>query len=393
MLIRSFHFMRYFAVSVAATAMLTACQSDDDLPVQKPDGFGTITFSVSTEKEVTRASSYEPYSDEKHPQTMGVFGFYELPAVTDAASLSSKTILGNISFTYGTEKKTWDYTNSDDVKYWPDYVAYESFDFLGYMPYQPYQGTQPAFAPVAETPSKFALSFPVSRSESCALPLIFDSRQAPLISNLPVHESAAMGDVINLLFDQTLTGFNIQFMIDPSMDKIRHFRVKGVNVYGDKLPVSGTVSRSYTWDAVQGTWSAGSITWSNIAVEKVDAADPINIEYTSDGSDTNYDDERKTVIVTSEKYRKWGKNFYTIPMDAFNPTIEVTYDVELTDADGNNVTTRKDITSHIVLSKTNFSGLKAGFPGHVNAIRILIKPRYLYVLADEDKAEGLLLVE
>ena len=80
-------------------------------------------------------------------------------------------------------------------------------------------------------------------------------------------------------------------------------------------------------------------------------------------------------------------------MDAFNPTIEVTYDVELTDADGNNVTTRKGITSHIVLSKTNFSGLKAGFPGHVNAIRILIKPRYLYVLADEDKAEGLLLVE
>ena len=87
MLIRSFHFMRYFAVSVAATAMLTACKSDDDLPVQKPDGFGTITFSASTEKEVTRASSYEPYSVEKHPQTMGVFGFYELPAVTDAASL------------------------------------------------------------------------------------------------------------------------------------------------------------------------------------------------------------------------------------------------------------------------------------------------------------------
>ncbi|MGN0224460.1 MAG: fimbrillin family protein [Prevotella sp.] len=390
MLTRSFHFMRYLAVSVAATAMLTACQSNDDLPVQKPDGFGTITFSASTEKGITRASSYEPYSDEKHPQTMGVFGFYELPTVTDAASLPSKTILGNISFTYDTENKTWGYTNAADVKYWPDYVAYESFDFLGYMPYQ---GTQPAFAPVAETPSTFALSFPVSRSEICGLPFIFDSRQAPLISNLPVHESAAMGDVINLLFDQTLTGFNIQFMIDPSMDKIRHFRMKGVNVYGDKLPVSGVVSRSYTWDAGQGTWSASSITWSDIAVEKVEAADPINIEYVSDGSDTNYDDETKTVIVTSEKYRKWGKNFYTIPMDAFNPTICVTYDVELTDADGNNVTTRKDITSRIVLSKTNFSGLKTGQPGHVNAIRILIKPRYLYVLADEDKAEGLLLVE
>ena len=90
---------------------------------------------------------------------------------------------------------------------------------------------------------------------------------------------------------------------------------------------------------------------------------------------------------------QWGNHFYAIPDAAFNPTIEVTYDVELEDQNGNNVTTRKDVTNSILLSKTNFSAIQQGTPGHINAIRILIKPRYLYVLADEDKAEGLLLVE
>ena len=91
------------------------------------------------------------------------------------------------------------------------------------------------------------------------------------------------------------------------------------------------------------------------------------------------------MIVKSDKYRQWGKHFYAIPDAAFNPTIEVTYDVELEDQNGKNVTTRQDVTNSIVLSKTNFSAIQQGTPGHINAIRILIKPRYLYVLADEDK--------
>ena len=96
--------------------------------------------------------------------------------------------------------------------------------------------------------------------------------------------------------------------------------------------------------------------------------------------------------MNSDKYRQWGKPFYAIPDASFNPTIAVTYDVEYIDESDNNVVTRENITSTIVLNKTNFSSLASGKPGHVNAIKILIKPRYLYVLGDEARSEGLLLV-
>ncbi|MGN1375868.1 MAG: fimbrillin family protein [Prevotella sp.] len=390
MLQRLFFTTRRLSFAVTAVMLLAACQSDDNMPVQTPDDYGVISFAVAAEKSKVRTLNYEAYSKQKHPDNMGVFGFFNLLEADDEAKLSSNTILSNIRIVYDAVAGTWKYANDNEKEYWAEYVDYNSFDFLGYMPYQ---ATAPVLTPNAETPAVFTLSFPVERSENCALPLIFDSRQAPLICNVPVHETAAMGTPVVLNFDQTLTGFNVQFEIDPSMDKIRHFRIKNVIIYGDKLPVSGKVSRTYTWNDALGTWSAGDITWSEVAVDKVEQASPIVIAYATNEETAEYDNTGETMVVKSDKYRKWGENFYAIPVAAFNPTIEVTYDVELEDQSGNNVTTRQGVTSSIILSKTNFGSIQEGLPGHINAIRILIKPRYLYVLADEDKAEGLLLVD
>ena len=381
-----------FLVAFTAPLLLISCSSDDNMPVQTPDDYGVISFSVAAEKSSVRTLNYEKYSREKHPDNMGVFGFFNLSEATDEAKLAANTILGNVKIVNDADAGTWKYDDIKDEKYWAEYIDYTSFDFLGYMPYQN-QNTTPLFTPNAGTPETFTLSFSVERSENCALPLIFDSRQAPLICNVPVHKNSAMGEQIVLNFDQTLTGFNVQFEIDPSMDKIRHFRIKSVKIFGDKLPVSGKVSRTYTWNNTQSTWTAGEITWSETVFDKVEKASPIVINYATNEETAEYDKTEKTMIVKSDKYRQWGNHFYAIPDAAFNPTIEVTYDVELEDQNGNNVTTRKDVTNSIVLSKTNFSAIQQGTPGHINAIRILIKPRYLYVLADEDKAEGLLLVE
>ena len=61
--------------------------------------------------------------------------------------------------------------------------------------------------------------------------------------------------------------------------------------------------------------------------------------------------------------------------------------------DGKTVVTRKDITSTIILNKDNFSNLATGSTAMINPIRILIQPRYLYVLAGGDAYSGYLLID
>lgn len=102
------------------------------------------------------------------------------------------------------------------------------------------------------------------------------------------------------------------------------------------------------------------------------------------------DDE---VVVSSKDFSQWGSTFYVIPDADFLPTISVTYDVEFTAEDGSTVVTRNDVTSSIILNKKNFSGLASGKTAMISPIRILIQPRYLYVLADEDAYTGHLLIE
>ena len=60
------------------------------------------------------------------------------------------------------------------------------------------------------------------------------------------------------------------------------------------------------------------------------------------------------------------------------------------------VITRKEVTSAIVLNEETFESLKnqkQGVTAMIYPIRILIQPRYLYVLADEDAYTGHLLID
>ena len=388
-------------------SLMVACQSEEDLPTQLPDDYDLITFQVMTEKGQTRATSgYEQYDSGKHPGTMGAFGYYDLLQGTIPEKLSQNKIFENTEIEYA--GAMWQHKNDADKKYWADYVQYNSFDFFAYMPYSS-TGTEETKDDVTfsrtgeEADNAFTLTFKVVNSETCPLPLLTDSRQAPLICNMPIHEKSAKSMVvgddgtyvknsIQFLFDQTLTGYNVQFMIDPSMAAIRHFRVKNVEIYGDNIAEGGTVSRTYRWDAKSGLWSNSDIVWSDITRGSIAEATPFQMAY-SNNDDTDPCYGASDMIVKADKYRQWGRPFYAIPDAQFNPTIAVTYDVELTDENRKDVVTRKDVKSKITLNKTNFSSLVSGKPGHINGIRILIKPRYLYVLGDEDKAEGMLLVE
>ena len=58
-------------------AILTACESND-MPIQHPDSYDYITFSAQTQKLITRAEPYEDYNPNRHPDTMGAFGYYDI---------------------------------------------------------------------------------------------------------------------------------------------------------------------------------------------------------------------------------------------------------------------------------------------------------------------------
>ena len=77
---------------------------------------------------------------------------------------------------------------------------------------------------------------------------------------------------------------------------------------------------------------------------------------------------------------------------AFVPTIAVTYDVILKDEKGKTVT-RQDVTSTIILGNKYFETLNPAQTAAIYNINILIQPRYLYVLADQDAYTGHLLIQ
>ena len=57
------------------------------------------------------------------------------------------------------------------------------------------------------------------------------------------------------------------------------------------------------------------------------------------------------------------------------------------------VITRKDVTSTIILNQQYFNTLKPESTATIYPINILIQPRFLYVLADQDAWSGVLLVD
>lgn len=359
--------------AIISLASLSACDSSD-MPIQHADSYGYITFSAQSQKILTRTNPYEAYSPERHPATMGVFGYQDNEA--------ADPIFRNETATYNASTQSWPTT---PPKRWADYPNASSFNFFAYMPHT--EG-----ATLKRTLNGTGiLSFPFSM-ENATSPVIFDTKAAPIICALPISKGAITTEnedrVINLKFDQTLTGYSLSFMLDTKMNAIRHFRIHSVTLSGN-LATSCTITRSYTWNNASNSWNASDIGWSEVhRAPFVDTPIP----YKDYGSEA-YDDATQTAIVTSAGYTQWGANFYTIPDADFTPKIKVTYDVELIAEDGTTVVTRKNATSVITLNKDNFGNLTTGKTAMINPIRILIQPRYLYVLADQDAYTGRLLID
>ena len=305
---------------------------------------------------------------------MGIFGYQD----NDAAN----PIFRNETATYNASTQSWP---TATPKRWADYPNASLFSFFAYMPH-----TEGATL-IKTLNGTCILSFPFSM-ENATSPVIFDTKAAPIICALPVSKGGITTEnedrVINLKFDQTLTGYSLSFRLDAKMNAIRHFRIHSVTLSGN-LATSCTISRSYTWNDNTSSWNASDIGWSD--VQRAPFVDT-PIPYKGYGSKT-YDDATQTAIVTSAGYTQWGADFYTIPDADFQPRITVNYDVELIAEDGTTRVTRKNVTSVITLNKENFSNLTTGKTAMINPIRILIQPRYLYVLADQDAYTGHLLID
>ena len=380
--------IRHIAV-LTLLALLTACGSSD-MPIQHPDSYDYMTFNASTEKLATRTNPYEAYDADRHPHTMGVFGFYDNNA---ANSIYSNGIL-----TYDSATKEWTETSR---KRWNDYSAATSFDFFAYMPYS-------AGASLTKNANgSYILSFPFAMTtdesqpdgvSTSAAPVITNLQAAPIICSAPERKEGKTSEgeftfdpTVNLKFDQTLTGYRLLFKLDPTMGAIRQFRIKSVVLSGE-LATSCTVSRTYTWSDTSSGWTEGGIQWSDIKRTTFTSKSAYAIPYQSHDTE-EYDDATLTATVNATAYTQWGADLYTIPDDKFRPVISVTYDVEVKAEDGSMVVSRKDVTSDITLNTNNFSNLTTGGTAMINPVRILIQPRYLYVLADDDAYAGHLLIE
>lgn len=358
---------------IISLATLSACDSSD-MPIQHADSYGYITFSAQSQKILTRTNPYEAYNPQRHPATMGVFGYQDNDA--------TNPIFRNETATYNASTQSWP---TATPKRWADYPKASLFCFFAYMPHS-------EAATLTNTISgTYTISFPFSMKNSTA-PVIFDTKAAPIVCALPVIKGGIATEntdrVINLKFDQTLTGYSLSFRLDAKMNAIRHFRIHNVTLSGN-LATSCNILRSYTWNASTNSWSASDIGWTDVIRSTF-----VNTPIPYKGYDSEaYDDATQTAIVTSDGYTQWGADFYTIPDADFQPVITVNYDVELMAEDGKTVLTRKDVTSTTTLNKDNFSSLTTGKTAMINPIRILIQPRYLYVLADQDAYTGHLLID
>lgn len=392
-------------------AILTACESSD-MPIQHADNYAYISFSAKTEKTLTRTNPYEAYDAAKHPATMGVFGYYSSTSHPNLDGANS--IYSNESVSYNSTTENWTATSR---KRWNDYLGKAtSFHFFAYMP-------KVDGAKVISTNRTFTLSFPFAMSTSTEetssentssnhtpSPVIFDIKKAPIICAQPQSKEGMDAQkteytftrVVNFQFDQTLTGYRLLFKLDTKMGAVRQFRIKRVTLSG-KLATKGTVSRSYIWDETKKQWTTqGAIGWKDLTYttfgESTAAGGNTVTENTTVTAPFEIENKTKSILLDNsiKDYTQWGPAFYTIPDKKFTPTIKVTYDVVFKDEKQQEVITRKDVTSAIELNEKNFESLKnqkQGVTAMIYPIRILIQPRYLYVLAEEDAYTGHLLID
>lgn len=413
-------FLNIVTPLIILLAILTACESND-MPIQHADNYAYISFSAKTEKTLTRTNPYEAYDAAKHPATMGVFGYQ---SNTSHPKLDGdNTIYSNESVSYNSTTENWTATNR---KRWNEYLGKAiSFHFFAYMPKvddaKVIEEKSDATSSTS-TSRTFTLSFPFAMSTSAEetssentssentssnhtpSPVIFDIKKAPIICALPQSREGMDAQkteyiferVVNFKFDQTLTGYRLLFKLDTKMGAVRQFRIKCVTLSG-KLATSGTVSRSYTWDETKKLWTQGAIGWKDLAYKTFDSFEIPNKDNQDDTNTTSsaFENATKSILLDNsiKDYTQWGPAFYTIPDKNFTPTINVTYDVVFKDENQKEVITRKDVTSAIELNEKNFESLKQGVTAMIYPIRILIQPRYLYVLADEDAYTGHLLID
>ena len=412
-------FLNIVTPLIILLAILTACESSD-MPIQHADNYAYISFSAKTEKTLTRTNPYEDYDAAKHPATMGVFGYQS--STSHPKLDGDNTIYSNESVSYNSTTENWTATNR---KRWNEYQGKAiSFHFFAYMPKvdgaKVIEEKSDATSSTS-TSRTFTLSFPFAMSTSAEetssentssnhtpSPVIFDIKKAPIICAMPQSREGMDAQkteyiferVVNFKFDQTLTGYRLLFKLDTKMGAVRQFRIKRVTLSGN-LATSGTVSRSYTWDETKKLWTTqGTIGWGDLTYKTFDS---FEIPYKDNQDDTNttssaFENEKKSILLDNsiKDYTQWGPAFYTIPDKNFTPTINVTYDVVFKDEKQQEVITRKDVTSAIELNEKNFESLKnqkQGVTAMIYPIRILIQPRYLYVLADEDAYTGHLLID
>lgn len=382
----------YITLLTTVLIGMNACESSD-LPIQHADSYDYITFAVKTQKTQTRAQVYEGYDASRHPHTLGAFGYYNLPA-HDFASAEGNAIFNNETVRYDTQSGNW---KTNPERKWDDYKS-NNFDFFGYMP----QNTQASLTKSSTQESTYVLSIPYT------IPLIYDKpspilfekdlKQAPIICALPEHKegTTAAGTektferVVEMRFDQTMTGYYLNFQLDTRMNKLRHFRIKGVKIYGT-LPTGGTLSRSYTYNG--NSWTAEAIKWTNLQTKEFDANNGIALAMNQDAKKPASPKDDETLNIDDKDFHRWGATFYAPSTTLFVPTIAVTYDVTMADEKGPEVITRKDVTSTIILNQQYFSTLKPESTATIYPINILIQPRFLYVLADQDAWSGFLLID
>ena len=264
------------------------------------------------------------------------------------------------------------------------------------------QTTEATLSKPLATESTYLLTIPFSMPTINGTPSPIlaqkDLGQAPIICAKPEHKGsttaggsdATFGRVVTFLFDQTLTGYNLNFQLDQKMNAIRHFRIKGVKIYGKSLATEGNVSRSYTWS--NNEWTAKAIQWNNLKKVNITEENAIKLARDENSEKPFTPGDNESMDIDDSKYHRWGTTFYAIADASFVPTIAVTYDVILKDEKGETVT-RKDVTSTIILGNKYFETLNPAQTAAIYNINILIQPRYLYVLADQDAYTGHLLIQ
>lgn len=382
---------QYITLLTTVLIGLNACESSD-LPIQHADSYDYITFAVKTQKTQTRAQEYEGYDANRHPHTLGVFGYYNLPAHNfTSAEGTSHAIFNNETVEYDTQSGNW---KTNPERKWDDYKS-NNFDFFGYMP----QNAQASLTKSSTSESTYVLSIPYTiQINGNPSPILFDLKQAPIICALPEHKegTTAAGTektferVVEMKFDQTMTGYYLNFQLDTRMNILRHFRITGVKIYGT-LPTGGTLSRSYTFNG--NSWTAEAIKWTDLKTKEFDATNGIALAMKQDAENPASPTDGETLDIDDKDFRRWGATFYAPSTTLFVPTIAVTYDVTMEDEKGTEVTTRKDVTSTIILNQQYFSTLKPESTATIYPINILIQPRFLYVLADQDAWSGFLLID